>query len=58
MNYLQVLRRLSEVERAVGVADSLAIRKMLIEIQDYILQSQKESVQIARSYDPRAAISR
>lgn len=55
---LQILRRLSEIERAIGVLDSISIRKMLMETQDYILQSQKESTQAVRSNDSRAALIR
>lgn len=49
MDCSQVLRKLSEIENAVGVLDSLTIRKMLIEMQDFILQSQKESLQNVRN---------
>lgn len=58
MDCLQVLRRLSEIERAIGVLDSISIRKMLIDTQDYILLSQKNSLETARVDDPRAALSR
>lgn len=58
MDCLQILRRLSEIERAIGVLDSISIRKMLMETQDYILQSQKESTQTARLNDSRLAVSR
>ena len=58
MDCLQVLRRLSEIGRAIGVLDSISIRKMLIETQDYILQSQRESTRTARLNDSRLAVSR
>ena len=48
MNCSQVLLRLSEIERAIGILDSISIKRMLIETQEYILQSQKESVRMAR----------
>lgn len=44
-----MLRKLSEIESAVGVLDSLTIRKMLIDTQDFILQFQKESLQSIRN---------
>jgi hypothetical protein len=53
----QVLRRLLEIERAVGVLDSLSIRKMLIETQDYILESQKDSLRTARMNAPCSEVS-
>lgn len=58
MDCLQILRRLSEIERAVGVLDSISIRKMVIETQDYILESQKEAAQTARLKDPQITASR
>jgi hypothetical protein len=49
MDYVQLLRRLLEIERAIGICDSLSIRKMIIEAEDYVLQSQKEQVEKGRS---------
>jgi hypothetical protein len=53
-----ILRRLSEIERAIGVLDPFSIRKMIIETQDYVLQYQKESAQTPRPSNPRIALSR
>lgn len=58
MNCPQVLRRLHEIERAIGVLDFISIKKMIIETEDYILNSQKESVQTARVNETRVAVSR
>lgn len=48
MECLQLLRRLCEIEAAIGVADPLTLRRMIVETQDYILEAQKESVETAR----------
>ena len=40
-----VLQRSSEIELATGDLDSLSIRQMVIETQDYIAQSQKKLVE-------------
>lgn len=58
MDCLQVLRRLSEIERAVGVFDSISIRRMLIETQDYILQAQKDAAQSARMKELRTILGK
>lgn len=58
MDCLQVLRRLQEIERAIGVLDSFSIKRMLIDMQDHILESQKESLQTARVKETRVAESR
>ncbi len=49
-----VLRKLTEIERSLGVVDTLSLRRMIIETQDYILQNQKESVQQLRQSSPHA----
>jgi hypothetical protein len=54
MDCVLVLRRLSEIERAIGVLDSFSVRRMVIETQDYILQLQGESVKDAQLNDSRA----
>lgn len=48
MECLQLLRRLCEIEAAIGVADPLTLRRMIVETQDYILEVQRESVETAR----------
>lgn len=58
MDVQQILRRLTEIERAIGVRDSISIRKMIMEAEDYILESQRLSLQTARSDDPRMALGR
>ena len=58
MNCSQLLHRLSEIERAVGVLDLISIRRMVHETQDYILQSQKESAQAVRVNETRIAMVR
>lgn len=52
-NVQTLLRRLSEIERSIGVIDSLSIRRMVLETQDYILESQRESVEAYRPKQPR-----
>ena len=45
MNWSQVmLAKLTEIERSIGVVDTLSLRTMVLEAQDYILNSQKESL--------------
>jgi hypothetical protein len=39
MDYLQHFRKLSDIERAVGVLDSISFRRMIIATQKYILDS-------------------
>lgn len=58
MDVQQILRRLTEIERAIGVRDSVSIRKMIMEAEDYILESQRLSLQTARADDPRMALGR
>ena len=53
MNSSQVLHKLTEIERAIGVVDTLSLRRMIIETQDYILQDQKESILQLRQKPPR-----
>jgi hypothetical protein len=59
VNSLQeILRRLYEIERAVGVLDSLSVRKLVIEVQDFVLESQKESVRMAGLSETQTETSR
>ena len=58
MDCTQVLAKLAEIERAIGAADSLALRRMVIELQDYIIQSQKESIEVLRQRAGRTAESK
>lgn len=53
MDCLQVLRRLHEIERAIGVLDYISVKKMLIEMEDYVLRLHKESVHKALSHETR-----
>ncbi|HEV2133303.1 MAG TPA: hypothetical protein VGR47_03495 [Terracidiphilus sp.] len=56
MNCSQVvLTKLTEIERSIGVVDTLSLRRMIIETQDYILQNQKESMQQLRQRPAPAA---
>ena len=48
MNCSQVLSRLTEIDRAIGVVDSITLRKMVHELQDDVLHSQKESIEELR----------
>lgn len=48
MNSSQLLNKLTEIERAIGVVDTLSLRRMIVEAQDYILQTQKETIQELR----------
>ena len=57
MDCSQVLRRLSEIEQAIGVLDSISVRRMVMEAQDYILQSQKEAAQIVRLNEQRSVVN-
>ena len=55
MNCLQVLRRLHEIERAIGVLDPVSIRRMIIDAEDCIFESQKNVVRATRLSDTRTA---
>lgn len=48
MNCSQMLSRLTEIDRAIGIVDSITLRKMIHELQDDILHSQKESIEELR----------
>jgi PHD/YefM family antitoxin component YafN of YafNO toxin-antitoxin module len=56
MNSSQLLNKLTEIERAIGVVDTLSLRRMIVEAQDYILQSQKETIQELRQNTRRAVV--
>ncbi|HEX8711034.1 MAG TPA: hypothetical protein VF730_04110 [Terracidiphilus sp.] len=43
-----MLDRLIEIERAIGVVDSLSLRKMVVEAQEVVLQAQKQAIQDLR----------
>ena len=43
-----LLERLIEIERAIGVKDSIALRRMVVDTQDYVLQMQKEYAEFLR----------
>lgn len=45
MNSSQMLTKLTEIERSIGVVDFLELRRMIQDLEDYILQSQKETIQ-------------
>lgn len=53
MDYLKLLNRLSDIEHAIGVVDSISIRRMIVETQEYVLQSQKQLVDTNRLRDSR-----
>jgi hypothetical protein len=48
MNASQLLTKLTEIERAIGVVDSITLRKMVVEAQEFVLQTQKENVEHLR----------
>lgn len=48
MDTSQLLTRLTEIERAIGAVDAITLRRMVIETQEYVLQSQKEGVEDLR----------
>lgn len=54
-DFREVIRRLIEIERAIGVLDALSIRRMIIEIEDYVLRLEKEVFEMARRRDVHAA---
>ncbi len=41
MHAKQLLERLIEIERAIGVEEPLAVREMVMEAQEYLLEIQK-----------------
>jgi hypothetical protein len=41
MHAKQLLERLIEIERAIGVKEPLAVREMVMEAQEYLLEIQK-----------------
>lgn len=43
MHAKQLLERLIEIERAIGVKEPLAVRGMVMEAQEYLLEIQKLS---------------
>lgn len=53
MNSSQLLTKLTEIERSIGVVDTLTLRRMILEAQDYILRSQEESIQQLRQKAPQ-----
>lgn len=53
MNSSQLLTKLTEIERSIGVVDTLTLRRMILEAQDYILRSQEESIQQLRQKTPQ-----
>ena len=55
MTRAQLLQRLSEIEDAIGVLDFVSIRRMIMDTEDYILQSQRESVKAANLDPPQVA---
>ena len=48
MNTAGVMQRLIEIGRAVGVKDAATVRSMVAEVQDCVLQWQKEYINSAR----------
>ena len=55
MDCLQVLRRLREIERAIGVLDTVSIRRMIIETEDCVFELQKDVVRTTRLNGTRTA---
>ncbi|HEV2324444.1 MAG TPA: hypothetical protein VGS10_10895 [Terracidiphilus sp.] len=47
------MTKLTEIERSIGVVDTLSLRRMILEAQDYILRSQKETIQQLRQKPPK-----
>lgn len=48
MEYDGVLRRLLEIERAIGVLDALSVRRLVMETQEYVLQCEKNVLETLR----------
>lgn len=46
MNFYPLVKKLIEIERAIDVLDSNAIRNMVIEAQDYALQIEQEAITV------------
>lgn len=57
MNCLQVLRRLHEIERAIGVLDAVSIRRMVIEAEDCVLDLQRELLKASLLRETRTTAS-
>jgi hypothetical protein len=55
MNSSQLLIKLTEIDRAIGVVDFIELRKMVQALEDYIFESQKETVQQLREKSPHHA---
>lgn len=45
MEYRQILRRLIEIERAIGVLDAFSLRRLVMEAEEDILQWEKEALE-------------
>jgi hypothetical protein len=48
MKSSQILGKLAEIERSIGYVDSVALRRMVVEAQELVLQAQKETIQELR----------
>jgi hypothetical protein len=44
MHSKQLLERLIEIERAIGVEEPLTVREMVMEAQEYLLELQRNAV--------------
>lgn len=42
----QLLSRLLEIERAIGVLDAVSLRRLVMEAEEYVLQYEKSSLQV------------
>lgn len=48
MNYREILNRLVEIECSIGALDALSLRKMVMETQQYVLESERASLDAIR----------
>jgi hypothetical protein len=55
MHAKQLLERLIEIERAIGVKEPLAVRGMVMEAQEYLLEIQKLSSREMRLFSETLA---
>ncbi len=57
MNHMDLLKKLLQIERAIGVQDNLTIQKMLMEAEQCLLDLEKERVRTLRRDVSLSALS-